>query len=152
MKEYIFKQGSINELDLIKPLWEKLNQLHSNLSPNFKSWFLSKTWDLRKSDLITKSKEIHINYVTNRTNIIIAYCISTIDNKDETMGEIDSIYIEDTYRKNGIGKRLMNDALDWLIGKGTTLQKLDVAAGNEKALDFYKQFNFYPTNIILQRK
>ncbi len=138
MKEYIFKQGSINELDLIKPLWEKLNQLHSNLSPNFKSWFLSKTWDLRKSDLITKSKEIHINYVTNRTNIIIAYCISTIDNKDETMGEIDSIYIEDTYRKNGIGKRLMNDALDWLIGKGTTLQKLDVAAGNEKALDFYK--------------
>ena len=45
----------------------------------------------------------------------------------------------------------MDKAIDWLVLKGTETQRLDVSAGNEQALGFYKQFDFYPINIVLQR-
>ncbi len=151
MKSFTFKRGNIDDLDLIKPMWEKLNQLHLDLSPNFKSRFLNKTWELRKTDLIKKSREILFDYVTDNQNNIIGYCISTIDREDEIIGEIDSIYIDEIYRKTGIGKRLMNRAIDWLILKETKTQKLDVGAGNEQVLEFYRHFDFYPVNIVLQR-
>ena len=151
MESFNFKRGNIEDLDLIELLWEKLNQLHLDLSPNFKSRFQNKSWELRKNDLIKKSKEILIDYVTDNENRIIGYCISTIDREDEKIGEINSIYIDKVYRKTGMGKQLMNKAIDWLILKGTTIQRLDVGAGNEQVLDFYKQFDFYPTNIVLQR-
>ena len=151
MNEIIFKQGSIEDLDLIKPLWEKLNQLHFELSENFKSRFRNKTWDIRKHDLLTKSREILIDYAIDSSNSIIGYCISTIDKEDEGIGEIDSIYVDGVYRKTGIGKQLMDRAIEWLISKETKIQRLDVGAGNERVLDFYKQFDFYPINTVLQR-
>jgi len=151
MKELTFKRGDIEDLDLIKPLWGKLNQLHLDRSPNFKSRFQNKTWELRKNDLIKKSREILMDYVEDNNDCIIGYCISTIDKKDEKIGEIDSIYVDTVYRNTGIGKQLMEKAIDWLILKGTAIQRLDVAAGNEQVLDFYKEFDFYPINIVLQR-
>ena len=151
MNDFTIKRGNIDDLDLIKPLWEKLNQLHLDLSQNFKSRFQNKTWESRKSYLIKKSKEIIIDYVTDDKNYIIGYCISTIDRENEKIGEIDSIYIDKIYRKTGIGEQLMNRAIDWLILKGTKTQKLDVGAGNEQVLEFYKHFDFYPVNIVLQR-
>ena len=65
MEEFTFKHGNSEDLDLIKPLWEKLNQLHLDLSQNFKSRFQNKTWESRKNDLIKKSGEIRIDYVTD---------------------------------------------------------------------------------------
>ncbi len=151
MNDFTIKRGNIDDLDLIKPLWEKLNQLHLDLSQNFKSRFQNKTWESRKSYLIKKSKEIIIDYVTDDKNYIIGYCISTIDRENEKIGEIDSIYIDKIYRKTGIGEQLMNRAIDWLILKETKTQKLDVGAGNEQVIEFYKHFDFYPVNIVLQR-
>ena len=151
MQKLIFKQGDIEDLDFVKPLWEKLNHLHLELSQHFKSRFQCKTWEQRKSDLILKSREIRVDYVTDGRDCIIGYCISTLDKENEKNGEIDSIYIDEDYRKTGIGKQLMNNAVDWLILKGTETQRLEVGAGNEQVLDFYKQFDFYPINIVLQR-
>ncbi|MCP3927933.1 MAG: GNAT family N-acetyltransferase, partial [Bacteroidetes bacterium] len=55
-------------------------------------------------------------------------------------------------RKSGIGKQLMDNAINWLISQKTETQKLLVGAGNESVIDYYKQFDFYPLHIVLQRK
>lgn len=124
-----------SDIDLVKPLWEKLNQLHHNLSPDFKDRFMHKTWNSRKKELLEKSCDILINYaVENTTKEIIGYCISTIDKTDKTIGEIDSIYIEELFRKSGVGKEMMNLAIQWLTEKGTVIQKLLVATGNEDVI------------------
>ncbi|MFC2088310.1 GNAT family N-acetyltransferase [Calditrichota bacterium] len=152
MSDYLIKRGNKNDLDSIKPLWEKLNQLHQDLSPNFKSRFKNKTWESRKHDLTKKSKEILIDYViNNKNNKIIGYCISTIDREDDKIGEIDSIYIDELYRKSGLGKKLIEQSIQWLISQGTKTQKLLVGVGNEQVLDYYRQFNFYPLHIVMQR-
>jgi diamine N-acetyltransferase len=152
MERYSIKQGNETDLDLIKPLWEKLNQLHLTLSPHFKLRFQTMNWDKRKRKLLEKSKDILFEYIIdNKNNTIIGYCISTIEKEDNKVGEIDSIYIDETYRKSGLGKQLINRAIQWLKSNDTETQKLLVGVGNEQVFDFYKQFDFYPLHIVLQR-
>jgi len=141
----------IEELDLIQPLWEKLNQIHTDLSPDFKNRYTEMSWEKRKTKLIEKSKEIMIETVLVDQDCIIGYCISTIDKGNDKAGEIDSIYIDESHRNSGLGKLLIDNAIEWLVKKGTTEQKLIVGVGNEKVLGFYKQFNFFPLHLVLQR-
>jgi len=152
MRKYEIKQGGMDDLDSIKPLWEKLNQIHHAISPFFKERFHNMDWDKRKSKLLNKASEILFEYAIDKEEKkIIGYCISTIHKDDTKIGEIDSIYIDDAYRKSGIGKKFIENALQWLKSKNTETQILYVSVGNEKVLDFYKQFNFYPLHIELQR-
>jgi hypothetical protein len=56
-------------------------------------------WDKRKLNLLEKSKHIQFEYVIDPENDqVIGYCISSFDKKDDTIGEIDSIYIDEIYR------------------------------------------------------
>ncbi len=151
MSNLSYKRGSINDLDLIKPLWEKLNLHHIEISENFKNSILIRTWEFRKTVILNKSKDILLDYVIEETNSIIAYCISTIDKNDEKTGEIDSLFVDKNFRNYGVGKTLMEKAIEWLIIKGTETQRLVVGAGNEDVLSFYKQFDFYPRSIKLER-
>ena len=80
----------------------------------------------------------------------VGYCIATIDKNN--IEEIDSIYVEPDYRKNGLGENLMRKALDWMESKQVRSKKLIVAVGNEDVFNFYKQFNFYPCSITLEEK
>ncbi len=45
----------------------------------------------------------------------------------------------------------MNKAMEWLALKETETQRLSVGVGNEDVLSFYKQFDFYPRSIKLER-
>jgi|AGTN01.3.fsa_nt_gi Acetyltransferases len=111
------------------------------------------SWDKRKNGLIKKSSKLLLDYVIeNDSNKIIGYCISTIEKENNKIGEIDSIFIEEEYRKSGIGKKLMENAVNWLIEQKAETQKLIVGVGNEKVIDYYKQFDFLPLHIVLQRK
>lgn len=145
------KQTDLSEIDLIQPLWEKLNLLHYDLSQNFKQRFADMSWEKRKTKLLDKSEEIMIETVRDENNILIGYCISTIEKGNNLTGEIDSVYVEESYRKLGLGTQMIHNAINWLTSKGTVEQKLLVGVGNEKVLDFYKQFDFYPLHIVLQR-
>jgi len=94
MDKFEIKQGNLDKIDLIKPLWEKLNKLHYDLSPHFKNRFKNMDWDKRKHKLIKKSKDILFEYAIDVKNkMVVGYCISTIDKEDNKTGEIDSIYI-----------------------------------------------------------
>src|SRR6266542_4698299 len=120
MDRLAIKQGDINNLDLIRPLWEKLNQLHFDLSPHFKRRFQDMNWDKRKHKLIEKWKDILFDYVIDvNDHRIVGYCISTIDKEDHKIGEIDSIYIDEAYRKSGLGKQLIDKAILWLKSNDT---------------------------------
>ena len=149
--DYHIVKISYEDIDSIKPLWEKLNTLHFNLSPNFKSRFKSNTWEKRKNKLFDKSHQMLIEYAVDHENRVVGYCISTIDKTDNSMGEIDSIFIEKEYRGLGIGKELMNNAINWLNSNKIETQRILVGAGNEGVLKYYQEFDFYPLHIVLQK-
>jgi diamine N-acetyltransferase len=152
MNSAIFHQGSIEELDLVCSLWEKLNRVHFASTINFKERYEMMNWQDRKQSLIDKSKVLHLEYASDSVSEqIIGYCISTVA-KDSKFGEVDSLFISEPYRKTGLGEELFSRSIKWLDYQKVEVQKLSVSVGNEAVLDFYKRFNFYPLHIILQRK
>jgi len=141
------------KMDTIRPLWERLKAFHEENSIHFKERFQEMSWEKRKDNLLAKSSKILFEYAVDRTNDkAIGYCISTINKHDHKTGEIDSLYVEKKYRNHGIGKQFMENAIHWLIEQETEVQKLAVGAGNEQVINFYKQFDFFPLHIILQKK
>lgn len=141
-----------NEIDIIKPLWEKLRDHHFGLSPHFAGRYKEFTFEDRKKELLNKSTNLlKIDIVKDEdTQWLIGYCISSIS--AGSIGEIDSIYLEENYRSLGIGNELMNRALQWMDSNNVKIKRIIVARGNEELLPFYERYNFFPRHIILEQK
>lgn len=149
--EYI--SGGTELLDDIAHLWTNLNQLHANVSPYFFGVFENRVFNDRKKELLAKaqSEKLRIDIVKTKDNSnVIGYCVSTAKIKGQ--GEIDSIFVEEQYRHQGVARQLMNSALEWMNSLEVTRKTILVAFGNDKALAFYKKFGFRPSNFELVHK
>jgi len=149
-KEIEFLEKDQNGLDIIQPLWEKLNAHHITVSKYFKDTRAVTTFDMRKKQLMEKSYEgaLRIDLARDAaTKEFIGYCVTSVDR--EKQAEIESIYVEKDYRLSGIGDSLMTRALAWL--ETVTVKKtiLGVAEGNEGVFAFYRRHNFYPRVTVL---
>jgi GNAT superfamily N-acetyltransferase len=139
-------------LDSIGFLWEKLNEHHRVRSLHFIEHFDRMTWDVRKKELLEKSVNgsMRVDIAKDvKTGKYIGYCISTVN--AAKMGEIESIFIEKDYRRQGIGDNFMKKALQWMDGLSVTKRIIGVAAGNEEAFPFYAGYNFYPGVTIMRQ-
>jgi len=148
LNSYSIIRSDTKDLDRIKPLWEKLNRVHQENSPYFRKRYENMNWEKRRNSIIEKSSDVMLDYAIDKDEII-GYCISTIEKHDPWVGEIDSILVDERCRKTGLGCMLMERAIQWLDSKKVKTKKLMVSVGNEKVLDFYSQFDFYPLHIIL---
>jgi ribosomal protein S18 acetylase RimI-like enzyme len=141
------------EIDLIRPLWEKLRGLHQERSLFFASEYEVMTFEKRKDKLRSGGRTDWRAEVARAApgGEIVAYCLSSITRDLE--GEIDSIYVEPAYRRFRVADALMRHALGWLDERGAVSNRVSVAVGNEQALPFYEFYHFYPRYImLLERK
>ena len=151
MNNFEFVIGSIGLLDFVQPLWEKLNRHHEINSNYFSNKFRDLNFEVRKNKFINDSNiEVKIDLIKDvEKDLYIGYCISTINK--ELMGEIDSLFIDEEYRKYGLGNKLMTRALEWLNSNQVKTKIIGVAEGNENILEFYKRYGFYKRRIILEQ-
>jgi RimJ/RimL family protein N-acetyltransferase len=152
-KEIEYLEKNQNDLDIIRPLWEKLNAHHITVSKYFKDSRTATTFDMRKKQLMEKSYRgaLRIDLARDATTKeYIGYCVTSVN--EEKQGEIESIYVEKDYRLSGIGDSLMTRALGWL--ETVTVKKtiLGVAEGNEGVFAFYQRHDFYPRVTVLMHK
>jgi ribosomal protein S18 acetylase RimI-like enzyme len=147
--EYI--ETGVQDLDLIKPLWEKLNEHHRVRSKYFAEETGRRTFADRKKSLTDKSKaELRVTLAKDNNNgALIGYCVSSISAGEQ--GEVESIYVEPDYRKLGIGDALMQRALSWMDDKQIKRKRIGVGSGNEEVFGFYSRYGFYPRATILQQ-
>ena len=141
-----------DQIDSIRPLWEKLRDHHRELSPYFPERYVELTFQERKGDLLKKSKSgiLRIDAAYDETaEQYIGYCISSIS--DEKIGEVDSIYLDKKYRSSGIGDAFMKRSLDWMDQNNVETKRIMIAAGNENTLAFYSRYKFFPKHIILEQ-
>ena len=82
------------------------------------------------------------------TGNYVGYCLSSIENN---LGEVESIYIENQYRKFGLGGKLIEKSLDWFKFNGITNIGINVVYGNDEALLFYERYGFHVGTYILKR-
>lgn len=121
----------------LKPLWEELNSHHGKLSKNFKEQFKSLTFEKRIS-MLSDKKDLSV-FLASDSGKYIGYCIATAEG---SKGELDSIYIEPNYRKQKVGTKLMERALDWFDKLNIHEMDIYIAEGNEQVFNFYEKFGF----------
>ena len=106
MKNIEYKRLKDDQVSSLKDLWLKLNAYHVPIVPTFKERFCNVSFEdhfhsLLKSDLL-------FAYTANKDNQIIGFIL--VFANDGT-AEIDSIFIDEAYRHQGIGTKLMKYAL-----------------------------------------
>lgn len=140
---------SKKQLDIIQRLWEKLNDVHLNDSVHFKEHYKSFTFKERcqKFEHISDDK-LRIEIVMEN-EFCIGYCIATIN---DSIGEIDSIFVESGFRKYGLGSSLVENSIQWLKTNNCKKIMVGVASGHESVFEFYQKFDFYPRMTYLQLK
>lgn len=145
--EYI----EINEkdVDIIGPLWERLIE-HLRVNSKYFSERLSQhSFHTRKKDIFEKAKSgaVRIDLARDLArNQFIAYCISSITKENE--GEIDSIYVEDNYRRLGIGDCFMKKALSWIDAQSVETKKIVIVSGFEKVIAFYSRYGLFQYIVL----
>jgi len=147
----IFIQIDKSQISIIKPLWEKLNILHLNNSHYFKEYYSNLTFEKRCEKFNKLDNcNVFIEIIKNEINSIpIGYCVST---KGKSVGEIDSLFIEEEYRKYGYGQKLVENSLKWFKENNCNKIMVAVAEGHESVFRFYEKFGFYPKMTYLQLK
>lgn len=139
-----------NQIDVIQPLWESLNRHHSAVSAHFKERFKKFTFDQRKESLLDKAKSGKMRiFMAMNNNHAVGYCVTSIDQHGN--GEIESLFVEESFRKQGIADRLMHKAMAWLKAMKVTSTSISVVAGNEEVFDFYERHGFLPRDTRLLR-
>jgi putative acetyltransferase len=78
----------------------------------------------------------------NITEDIYTGCIA-IRNKGEEIAELKRMYVQPAYRKNGVAKELLQQAILFAKNAGYKKIRLDTLATMTPAINLYKQFSFY---------
>lgn len=145
-------EKDITELEIIKPLWEKLNSIHLNKSIHFKDKYENFTFEKRSESIYKKVQKGIIKLdllLDDNKGDYVGYCLSSIE---DTLGEVESIFIKEEYRKFGLGDKLMNNALKWFESNRIKNIGINVVYANDEALPFYERHGFYIGNYILKKK
>ena len=155
MENVIYEVLERKNMGLIAPLWEKLRRHHENRSKNFKKRYRHFRFEDRMAVLMEKVRGDLVHILAAREfpgGKIVGYCISSVDYLGG--GEIDSLYVEERFRKDGVGSGLMERSLAWLEPQKVPPEKVKivVAAGNEEAYPFYGKFGFIESKHVLERK
>ena len=130
-----------------------MRQHHQNKSENFQEHYQDFSFQERKEDLLKKSAvgSLRVDLAKDVSeDRVVGYCVSSLS--PELEGEIDSIYVDEAWRSEGVGGTLMERALNWMDENHVKKRRILVANGNEKALEFYARYGFYHRATVLEQK
>jgi ribosomal protein S18 acetylase RimI-like enzyme len=139
-------EGGPELLDWVEPLWTELRHHHAELSPIWRTSLMAASFDKRRAGLLEKSSGGMLVLLTSAFDKDIGYCVSTVNN---SVGEIDSIFVVPTHRGDGVGHLMMTRAMEWLAQKAVTSIVVDVLSGNDAAQAFYARYGFQPRTVRL---
>ena len=146
-----YKRLSIRNLLEIKPLWEELNKIHLADSVYFKEHYQSFSFESRSSKWMKLQEDnIFILFAQTDNLTSIGYCVSTID--IDKNAEIDSLFVDTNFRKQGIGHELIEKSKEWLQKNSCKSIRLSVSYGHENVLPFYLKSGFFPRLTTLEFK
>lgn len=132
-----------------EPLWLQLRRHHADLSPRWASQLLAATFEDRRAGLIVKGSAGLLVLLATTNHGDVAYCVSTVTSDGK--GEVDSLYVAEAHRKQGIGHALMSRTLNWFNERAVATIIVDVLSINEPARRFYERYGFHSRTVRLMR-
>ncbi|MDR4189453.1 GNAT family N-acetyltransferase [Bacillus pseudomycoides] len=147
----INKHITLDEIGIIRNSLDKLHEYHNSKSKFFSGDYPRITFEERIEEYKKNSKygEYRIELlIESETDNILGFCIAY---SKKVSGKIEVLFVDENYRRNGLGLKLMNSAVEWFKEKQIYEIELTVVYGNE-AVSFYQKLGFYPRSIIMTTK
>ena len=142
----------ISDIELIRPLWNQLNEHHHANARAFRHLYAHGTFDDRKAyfHAVSEAGLFRLDLARDPVSGKYAgYCISSLS--QDKNGEIESLFVDKIFRSRGIGTELLTRALAWLDANGSVRNRVPVADGNEEVFPFYRKFGFHPRMTVLEQ-
>ena len=148
MEDLIIRKATIEDLNDITNLNNKLFKLEKE---NYDDT-LVENWPL------SEDGNEYFQYVIVATinNKVIGYLAGSINEKgsyeEVQYGEINNMFIDEKYRKYGIGKKLINEFKDYCKDNKIYNIKVEASYKNKGAIEFYHKNGFNEFNLTLTSK
>jgi GNAT superfamily N-acetyltransferase len=145
--KHAISDASNDDLNAIAEMNEKLHEIHyKNYPDHFKpfnkieviNWFKIGIGNPKGKLLIAKDGNIYLGYVfamihERKEN---PFCIA------RRYIEVDHIYVDENYRNNGIGKRLLNEIIRFAKQKNVNEIELTTWNFNKTAINSFENYGF----------
>ncbi len=144
--DLVLRTATLEDMDRIQPLWHALYQhqfQHGMLlrlpEGAYDAWLKSITPFLgRFANVVVGERNGEIvAFVAGRIRTLPPYFGSA------TVGAISEVFVSETHRSGGIGRRLLAYALEWFQAQQITRVELQVVAGNPDGIRFYKELGWH---------
>ena len=148
------RMANINDLEDIQNLNNSLFELeYNNYDDTLKlNWPLENDGKEYFKDMI----ENNIVYVAKINGKTIGYLAGSISEQisyiTETFAELDNMYIDEKYRRFGVGTLLINEFKKYCEDNSIKNIKVTASAKNSKAIQFYIKNGFEDYNVTLKLK
>jgi diamine N-acetyltransferase len=153
MQAVVYRTAGFEEMRLIRPLWEQLNEYHHAKATRFRSQYEQMTFEDRISHFrrLHASGKLRLDLAQDTgTGRYAGYCVCSLS--PEKNGEIESLFVDAAFRSLGIGTVLVTRGLGWMDENGAARKRVSVGDGNETVWSFYRRFGFYPRLTVLEQK
>jgi len=139
------RRATTRDVREILPVWGELAGFHADLDPAFTP---SPQWPREYGAYLRAliGRDDAMAVIARDAGQIIGYAIGRITAlppffEHRYRGYIHDVYVRDAYRRQGIGRRMVEEILEWLRGRGVNLVELTVAANND-AVRFWERLGF----------
>jgi ribosomal protein S18 acetylase RimI-like enzyme len=142
--------GGIDLLPVIRPLREQLYSDLAKAIPGFASEFTQQRMDKYDAVLAdgNRTKAMQVLLTQSAYGIPVAYCLSII--KSDGNAEIDSLFVDEKYRRLGIAAELTRRAIEWMQSHGTGHISVRVLPVNATAKALYSKLGFVARSLIMR--
>ena len=81
---------------------------------------------------------------------LAGYTMDATSLRPVNLAELESMFVRQEFRGQGVGTALANEFMKWSKQKGAQRVSVTAYAANEKAVEFYKGLGFEPRNLSLE--
>lgn len=144
----------INDLPQLLTLWEQQYVYHHHLDPEY---YVPSTDSI---EYLTRSitKNMPRILVAKENKRLIGFITfeegkeSYFDTAIKNFGIVLELFVLDNYRGKGIGRKLMNEAEQYFVGKGLEFIKVECSTFNLPGLKFYQANGYTNRQSLLFKK
>jgi len=101
-------------------------------------------WEQAQYTAILQQESRRILLVADAEGQVAGFAVAAVLLEE---AELENIAVSSVFRRSGVGKALLDDAVVWAIEHGAELMRLEVRAGNEAAQGLYRSFGFVRNGV-----
>jgi len=146
-QEAVIRKASFSDASSIAELWKELMDLNKRYDERFARSKAGHDEFISFINDRAEDKDCHI-LVAEADEDIVGYCAALIRPcmglQIQRYGHICNLCVKSKYQNKGIGKKLLEETMDWFRQNGISRVEVCVARANNSAENFYTKMGFTP--------